>query len=144
MATMKFRIVYFHTRVETVEVGDVEGHILYAGESTGLATFGTGELAVAALTWVADYTGGAGIVPSSYVRLTFEDGSTIDFKKQVHTRPDPNGKGSLFERGTGEIYQGTGKYAGIKGTVSGKGRRFAPLGVQAQAYLDYTLTYTLP
>jgi hypothetical protein len=143
-ATMKFRIVYFHTRVETIEVGDVEAHNLYSGESTGLGTLETGELAVAALKWFADYTTGAGPVLVAYIRLTFEDGSTIDFKGKLNTRPDPKGKGSLFEAGTAEIYQGSGRYAGIKGTGTSTGRRFAPLGAKAQCYLDYVLTYTVP
>ena len=142
--TMKFRIVYFHTQVEVVEVPDYEGHKIYAGGSTGLATLTTGEVAVATLKWVADYIKGAGPVPIGYIRLTFEDGSTIDYKGVLYTRPDPNGNGSLFERGTGEIYQGTGRFAGIRGTLTSSGRRFAPMGEKAQCYLDYTLTYTLP
>jgi hypothetical protein len=142
--TMKFRLVYFHTQVEVVEIPDVQGHKIYAGGSTGLATLTTGEVAVGTLKWVADYINGAGPVPIGYIRLTFEDGSTIDYKGVVHTRPDPNGYGSLFERGTGEIYQGSGRYTGIRGTLTSSGRRFAPLGEKAQCYIDYTLTYTLP
>jgi hypothetical protein len=142
--TMKFRLVYFHTQVEVVEIPDVEGHKIYAGGSTGLATLTTGEVAVVTLKWVADYINGAGPVPISYNRMVFEDGSTIDYTGNVHTRPDPNGQGSIFERGTGKIYQGSGKYAGIKGKVTCKGRRFAPLGEKAQCYIDYTLTYSLP
>ena len=142
--TMKFRLVYFHTQVEVVEIPDVEGHKIYAGGSTGLATLTTGAVAVVTLKWVADYINGAGPVPISYNRMTFEDGSTIDYTGKVHTRPDPNGQGSIFERGTGKIYQGSGKYAGIKGKVTCEGRRFAPLGEKAQCYIDYTLTYTLP
>jgi hypothetical protein len=66
--TMKFRFVFFHTKVETVEVGDMEGHNLYSGESTGLATLETGEVAVTTLTWVADYIKGTGI--SGVIRAT--------------------------------------------------------------------------
>ena len=142
-ATMKFRVVYFHTNVEIIKVEDVEGHIIGAGESTGLASFDTGEVAVAALKWTVDYIKGAGDVPRGYIRLTFEDGSTIDIMGPIKTRPDPKEKGSLFE-GTAEIYQGSGRYAGIQGKGSVTGRRFALLGAQAQCYLDYVLTYTLP
>jgi hypothetical protein len=142
--TMKFRLVYFHTQVEVVEIPDVEGHKIYAGGSTGLATLTTGVVAVVTLKWVADYIKGAGPVPITYNRMTFEDGSTIDYTGNVHTRPDPAGNGSIFERGEGKIYHGTGKYAGIKGDVTCQGRRFAPLGEKAQCYIDYTFTYTLP
>jgi len=54
-ATMKFRIVMFHTKAEIINVGDVEGHIIGAGETTGLASFETGEVAVVALKWTVDY-----------------------------------------------------------------------------------------
>jgi hypothetical protein len=79
-----------------------------------------------------------------YVRLTFEDNSTIDYKGECYTRGDPKGKGSLFERGSAVIYQGSGKYAGIQGKVIFEGKRFAPLGAKAQCYFDNILTYTLP
>jgi hypothetical protein len=143
-ATMKFRIVCFHTQVETVEVPDVEGHKIYAGGSTGLASLETGEVAVATLKWVADYIKGAGRVPLNYYRLTFEDGSTIDIKFESTTRPDQKGKGSLLKSTSLVITQGSGRYAGIKGKGTLTGRRVAPIGVKAQLYLDVTLTYTLP
>jgi hypothetical protein len=140
-ATMKFRAVVFHTKVETIEVGDVEGHKLALGESTGLASFETGEVAVFTLKWTADYTKGTGISPG-YPRLTFEDGSTIDLKALVRTRRE-EGKGSLFE-GELTINQGSGKYAGIQGKGTWTGRRVVALGAGAQMYFDVTLTYTLP
>jgi len=142
-ATMKFRIVWFHTKVETIQVGDVQGHNLHLGESTGLASVETGEVAVATAKWFGDYAKGTGIVPIAYCRLTFEDGSTIDTKGIIKMWPDPKGKGSLFE-GTSEIYRGSGQYAGIQGKGSYTGRRVAPLGAAAQFYYDWVLTYTLP
>ena len=143
-ATMKFRLVLFHTKVEIIKVEDVEGHIVGVYESTGLASLETGEVAVfEVLGGTFDYTKGTGI-HDGYTRLTFEDGSTIFIKGQGTTRPDPKGKGSLFEGGTGEIYQGSGRYAGIQGRASYTGRRVVPVGAGAQLYLDYVLTYTLP
>jgi len=105
--TMEFRMVFFHTKSEIFPVGDVPDHIVAAGESTGLATLTTGEVAVATITSFADYTQGRG--PHwGYTRLTFEDGSTIDFKIEGSTRPDPKGKGSLFEA-TDFILRGSGR-----------------------------------
>ena len=142
-ATMKFRMVFFHTRVETSEVGDVEGHNLHLGESTGLASLETGEVAVVTIRFFADYTKGAGTV-QGYIRLTFEDGSTIGIKGVTTVRPDPKGEGTLFESTQWEVYQGSGRYAGIKGTGTTTGRRFVALGAGAQVYFDVILTYTLP
>ena len=140
--TMKFRWVLFHTKVEVIKVGDVEGHIIGLNDTTGLALLETGEVAVVTERGTADYTKGAGI-HRGYERLTFEDGSTIDLKYEGTTRPDPKGKGSLI-KGTLVLYQGSGRYAGIKGEGSYTGRRVAPIGAAAQLYGDMILTYTLP
>ena len=142
-ATMKFRLVLFHTKVEIIKVEDVEGHIVGVYESTGLASLETGEVAVfEVLGGTFDYTKGTGI-HDGYDRLTFEDGSTIDFKSEGTTRPDPKGKGSLFE-GKSVIYQGSGRYADIQGEGTYTGRRVVPIGAGAQMYFDWILTYTLP
>ncbi len=142
--TMKFRAVLFHTKVETIKVEDVEGHVVGIFESTGLASLETGEVAVfEVLGGTFDYTKGSGI-HYGYDRLTFEDGSTIDIKGEGTARPDPKGKGSLFKSTSMVITQGTGKYAGIRGEASYTGRRVVPIGAGAQLYLDWILTYTLP
>jgi hypothetical protein len=141
-ATMKYRTVLFHTKVEAIEVGDVEGHKLLLGESTGLASFETGEVAVVTIKWIADYAKETATAPG-YTRLTFEDGSTIDLKVLIKSRPGPKGKGRLFES-TYEINKGSGKYTGIQGNGTSTGRRVAPLGAGAHLYFDDILTYTLP
>ena len=141
-ATMKFRIVMFHTKVEAIEVGDVEGHKLLLGESTGLASLETGVVAVIAVKWTADYAKETAIAPG-YQRMTFEDGSTIDVTFLTKSRPGPKGKGRLFES-TYEINKGSGKYVGIQGNGTSTGRRVAPLGAGAQLYFDVIMTYTLP
>ena len=141
-ATMKFRIVMFHTKAEIIDVGDVEGHIIGVVDSSGLASFDTGEVAVVAQKGYFDYTKGTGI-HKGYFRLTFEDGSTIDYKFEGTTRPDPKGEGSLLE-GTSEIYGGSGRYASIQGKGTHTGKRVVALGAGAQVYFDFILTYTLP
>ena len=142
-ATMKFRIVMFHTKVEAIEVGDVEGHKLVLAESTGLASLETVEVAVIAHKAYADYTKETGI-SQGYLRLMFEDGSTITYKYAGTTHPQPGGKSSLFKSTSVVVTQGSGKYAGIKGEGSYTGKRFAPLGAKAQLFIDTILTYTLP
>jgi len=141
-ATMKFRLVVFTTNVESTEVGDVADHNLYLGESTGLASFETGEVAVATLKWTCDYTKGTGSC-NGYFLLTFEDGSTIGYTVDQTTRPDPKGKGSLFEA-TLVITHGGGRYAGIQGKGTYTGRRPAVFGAGAANYFDHIITYTLP
>ena len=107
--TMKFRLAVFHKRAEILEVADVEGHIMGVGEAPALASFETGEVAAGTLNWFADYIKGEGIT-QGYVRLTFSDGATIDYKYVGTTRVAPNGKESLFESKSVEILRGTGRY----------------------------------
>ena len=140
--TMKFRVVTSHSKVEFIKVVDVEDHIIAIADSPGLASFDNGEVAVLEQQAYADYTKGAGI-HRAYFRLTFEDGSTIDYMNEGTTRPDPKGKGSLFI-GTCKITQGSGKYIGIQGNGSFTGRRVVALGAGARVYEDVTLTYSLP
>ena len=143
-ATMKYRIVMFHTKVEFIKVGDVEGHIVGINQTTGLASLETGEVAVYSQWGAFDYTKGTGI-HRQYGRLTFEDGSTIDLKFEGTTRSDPKGKGSLFKSTSLVITQGSGRYAGIQGHGSYTGRRVVPVvGAGAQLYSDNIMIYTLP
>jgi hypothetical protein len=142
-ATMKFRTVMFHKNVQIIKVEDIEGHIMAVAELTGLASLDTGEVGVVTVSAFADYIKGTGIA-QGYIRLTFEDGSTIDYKYQHTTEAQPDGKISLFKSRSVEITQGSGKYAGIQGEGSFTGKRIAPLGGGAQLFLDTILTYNLP
>jgi hypothetical protein len=140
--TMKFRMVTSHTKVEIIKVVGVEEHIIAIIDSPGLASFDNGEVAVLEQQAYADYVKGAGI-HKAYFRLTFEDGSVIDYTQEGTTRPDPNGKGSLFV-GTCKITDGSGRYSGIQGKGSYTGRRVVSLNAGARLYADVTLTYDLP
>ena len=142
-ATMKFRTVMFHKNAQVIKVSDIEGHIMAVAELTGLASLDTGEMAVATVSAFADYIKGNGTA-QGYIRLSFEDGSTIDYKYLHTTEALPDGKTSLFKSKSVEITQGTGKYAGIQGEGSFTGKRIAPFGTGAQLFLDTTLTYRLP
>jgi len=142
-ATIKLRMVLFHTKVEIIKVGDVEGHIIGLHDTTGLASLETGEVAVVSERGTFDYTKGTGI-HRGYERLTFEDGSTIDLKYEGTTRPESKGKGSLLKGTSLVITQGSGGYAGIQGEGSYTGRRVVAAGAGAQLFADMILKYTLP
>ena len=138
--TMKHRIAWFHTKAEIIEVGDVEGHIVGVGESTGLVSFDTGEVASAVMKWTVDYTKGNGI-HRTYTIMTFEDGSTIVSMEEGSAQRGP--KGSRFE-GKIVISQGSGRFAGIQGKGTYTGRRILPIASGVPLYVDRIVTYTLP
>jgi hypothetical protein len=142
--TMKYRVVLYHTKVEVMKIVNIEGHIVGIYESTGLATLDTGEVGVVSQKGTFDYIKGAG-THDGYSRLTLEDGSTIDIEFEGTTRPNPNGKGSLFESTSVVITQGGGRYTGIKGGGSYTGRRIVPaIGTGAALYTDMILRHNLP
>ncbi len=53
--------------------------------------------------------------------------------------------GGISAKASAEIIKGTGRFEGIKGTVSATGKNFlATKEEAARAFNDVTLTYTLP
>ena len=139
---MKLHRTTVLTKIEVLKVEDVSDHIIALYEHTGGGFSETGDLASVTERGTLDYIKGNG-TSQGYIRLTFEDGSTIDTKFQNTTRADPSGKGMRFE-GTSTILQGTGRWAGIQGTGSHTGRRLVPLAGGTPIFVDLTLTYTLP
>jgi len=145
--TMKFRIVGQFSRAEYMPVGDVEGHILAIFEFRGLG-FADGEVAVISGCAYGDFIKGVGPV-HNYVKWIYEDGSTTVSKNQFTSKIAPDGKIALYEDGKGEYTMGTGRFAGIKGSVSFKGKRITPISPglkesRGDFFTEGTMTYTLP
>ena len=145
--TKEVRTVCQFSKLEIMPVGDVEGHIFYIAETRGLA-FVDGEVAVY-VGWAKGETI-KGIGPyDGYTKYTYEDGSTIVYKGQAAVRVAPDGKTSLHEDGRGEITMGTGRFEGIKGSVSYTGKRFTAISpglkeTRGDMVFEGTMTYTLP
>ena len=57
---LKFRMFLHATNVQSQEVGDVDGHVVYVGRYSGLASFSDGSVGPASLTFTGDYVKGAG------------------------------------------------------------------------------------
>ena len=145
--TKNYRVVAQFSRVEYMPVGDIEGHILGMFEFRGLA-FIDGEVAVYSGVAYGDFTKGVGPV-HNYVKMIYEDGSTTVSKNQFTSKIAPDGKTALYEDGKGEFIMGTGRFAGIKGSNSFKGKRITPLSpglkeTRGDMFVDGTMTYTLP
>jgi len=145
--TRKFRTVGQFSRVEVMPVGDVEGHLLGIFEFRGLA-FIDGDVAVLTGWTQCDVIKGTGSC-QNYVKQVYEDGSTIVFKGQFDARIAPDGKTGLYENGKGEYIMGTGRFTGIKGTLSYTGKRITPISpglkeTRGDFITEGTGTYTLP
>jgi len=143
--TMKFKKIMHFTQGHRIEAGDKSGHFIMVGENQGLAIFENGEIAADKGWFLWDEISsdvkekGSGY---GYHVLTFEDGSTITTKFEgAHSWSKKAGKYSHEEKGTVTFTGGTGRFKGIKGNGTYKGRRIAP---ETDNCYDFDITYTLP
>lgn len=143
MVTKSYRVVGHVTRSEVMAVGDVRGHWLGIFESRGIAYI---EDEVAVVTsWVhGDLTKGNGPM-GGYTRYAYEDGSTIIAKTEYTCRLEPESKTVFFENGYGEFIIGTGRFAGIEGSSSWKGRQVVPRSEETKGdwIVEGTMAYVL-
>jgi len=138
--TMKCRIATTTTKDESIPVSDEEGHSLHLLITEGLAFFENGEIAKVSSHNLSDRISGKGGQTIGYTIYTFEDGSTIvqRFQRLLVS-------GDVSAKVTGELIKGTGRFQGIKGTVSGTSKSFrASKGEAVRNTSDTTFTYTLP
>jgi hypothetical protein len=142
--TLKCRNTGYYPKMHIIEVGDVPGHTLYAGEIAGVQSCDDGSVATTSFKMKGEATKG-GSKTQLYGLVTFEDGSTYWTKEENTGRVDPTGKSLRFE-GMFEIIKGTGRFEGIQGSGTYTGKRLvAPVpGAGNQYYADFTATYTLP
>lgn len=105
---MTGRIVQHSTKTETLEVGDVPGHVLGVAQQTGLIFYSTGEIATTMNTVCFDFVKGKGTF-TNYRVTTFQDGSTTFSKGGGTAIPVDGGKRTVWE-GPIECIGGTGKF----------------------------------
>lgn len=138
------RVVYHSQKVETVEVGDVPGHVIGVIQQSGMTFFtkgpGSGEVASRTGAVYFDVVKGSGTA-AGYAVQTFKDGSTLGYKSSGTTTTEDGGKKFVFE-GTWEFTVGTGRFAGIKGNGTYKGERIGSPKTGGDSYADFTGTAT--
>jgi hypothetical protein len=118
------------------------GHVVGAGQSSGIAEFEGSELASLAISFTIDFINGSG-TRVLYTARNFEDGSLFGTLGRGTTRASQDGKTASFD-GSITFLQGSGGFAGIEGGGTYTSKRLALFGKQAQTYLDITATYRLP
>jgi len=142
--TMKCRETGYAPKAHPIEVGDVPGHIIGVGEYAGVLSCDDGSIATTSIKSSIDYIKGSGKFHSYWV-ATYEDGSTSWTRLSGSATPGAEGKTASWESLTGEFIKGTGRFEGIKGSVTFTGKRLAPSpGTGSQYYIDWAFTYTLP
>jgi len=134
--TLKYRLFTHATNVQTIDVGDVDGHLLGVNRQSGIASFPDGSVGTAYFTALTDYVKGSGTALATYINVTFEDGSVLWTKGTNTTVAEGN---KSFFKGTLTIIGGKGRYAGATGDGTFTGARLAPLATGADLYLDVTV-----
>ncbi|MBN2245135.1 MAG: hypothetical protein JW755_04750 [Candidatus Aminicenantes bacterium] len=136
--TMKYKFYFWAIKGDMIPVADVEGHMVGYGTRGAFWVFENGEVATIDLVVMRDFFKDSGTF-WQYVTIKFEDKSTITIK----SRGTFGGAAATWDS---EIIKGTGRFQGIKGTHSAKGK-FLPLEkgeAGTKGYGEGTITYTLP
>ena len=137
-ATLNFKSYAYGVKQEIVPVSEEEIHNFLLSVRRGFYLFENGEVATVFLPQIMDFNKGGGSY-TTYGTYTFADGATISTKAQGIWS-------GIAASATGEIIKGTGRFQGIKGTVSIKTKNL-PLEkgeVGGKTIGEGTLTYTLP
>ncbi len=142
--TRKAKVNNYITKFEMIPILDVPGHIIGVYERKGDVVFEDGEKAKQTLWGMVDITMGNGTF-TGYSLYSFEDGALTIFKIDGILKMLPGEKLPVTE-GTGKYIKGTGRFQGIEGTVTIKGKQTKPYGGEHKAdmELDFVATFTLP
>jgi hypothetical protein len=135
--TLKYRLIMHITQIQTLEVGDVEGHTMSVLHYSGLASFADGSVGTANLTAETDYIKGSGTF-TAYYTVALKDGSTITYKS-TNAPARLDGSITNFPEAPVSIVRGSGRFNGATGDGAGSGQRLTPLTVGAELYIDVTL-----
>jgi hypothetical protein len=134
-AMLRCRMVTHVTSVQSLDIGDVDGHAASLARFSGLAFFPDGTVGTVSFVSASDYTNGAGAF-TLYPILTFEDGSVLWIKSSGMGTVD--GEKTRFV-GTLTVVGGKGRFEGAKGDGTLIGTRHTPLSVGADLVSDYTV-----
>jgi hypothetical protein len=133
--TLKFRMITHVTSAQSLDIGDVDGHVASLARFSGLAFFSDDTVGTVYFISTTDYTKGAGTF-TLYPILTFEDGSVL-LLKSVGTGTVDGTKTQFV--GTLTVLGGKGRFNGAKGDGTLTGTRYTPLSVGADLVSDYTV-----
>ncbi len=142
--TLNYKSFVHVTQRQMVQVGDVAVHWVVFEVREGSAVLENGEMVWVKTVLTSDVIRGGGPF-TSYSTFSFQDGSTI-ITRTKGTSGQHSASGPPEAKITPEIIKGTGRFEGIKGTVSAR-NTFMPLekGELGEKVLgEGTLTYTLP
>ncbi|CAJ0820056.1 hypothetical protein [Ralstonia flaminis] len=138
---IQWRHTFHLTQSAAFEVADLPGHVVGAGEGTGLGLFPADQVATMKLSYFVDFVKSEGPF-TAYETYRFANGSTLSVQRTGSTTVDAR-SGVATLSGKFTFVGGSGTYAGIHGGGTFVGKRLNPLAAGADQYLDYTGSYEL-
>ena len=142
--TLKLKAFNQPTKQEAIPIADVEGHVSSLQVREGVAVFENGDWAWQKIVQITDGIKGNSSL-ESYSTYTFLDGATITIRSRGTVEANPQGVLTAAKINS-DITGGTGRFQGIKGTMTQTVRLLPPekgeLGQKAAS--EAILTYTLP
>lgn len=142
--TLNFKFYTYVTKAEKVPIGDVEDHTVGLSLRKHIYVFEDGEMATGTVVTTGDLIKMSGPF-MTYTTINFTDGSNIFLKGQGTVGKIVSGSYTAAGE-TSETIKGTGRFQGIKGTLTRKAKFFPiePGEPGPKGYGEGTITYTLP
>jgi hypothetical protein len=131
---LRFRMVTHVVSMQSLEVGDVDGHIASLARFSGLAFYTDGTVGAVNFVSLTDYTNGVGSF-TLFPILSF-DVSERWVKSDGTAKVD--GSNTRFV-GTLTVTGGKGRFAGAEGDGTLTGTRYTPIAVGADLVSEYTI-----
>ena len=143
--TLKLQVPNVVTKVEPFPVENIEGTVILPLIRDGLFVSENGELGSIKFIGTACNTAGKGGPFSGYIEYIFGDGSTILGSMAGTFWPDPERKLAGIQKASGELIMGSGRFKGIKGTLTMTGKLLKTIKgeIASKTYNEIILTYTL-
>lgn len=135
--TLKFRMITHVTSAQSLDVGDVDGHVASLTRFSGLAFLPDGTVGTVQFASLADYTNGTGTF-TLFPVLAFDDGSALWLESAGTGTVD--GTKTRFV-GTLTVLGGKGRFEDAQGDGTLTGTRYTPLSVGADLVSDYTVNF---
>jgi hypothetical protein len=142
--TMNIKFFSHVMKREAVPIPDAAGHMVAFGMSEGVTVLDTGEMAWHKSVVISDVTKGSGTI-ELYSTHTFLDGSTFTTHTKGTIAATPAGV-VTSRKWVGNIIHGTGRFQGIKGTITTSSKALPPEKgeLMGKNLGEGTLNYTLP
>jgi hypothetical protein len=132
---LSFHLITDASSVQSLDVGDVDGHVLRLNRRSGVALFPDGSVGASYYSATNDYIKGAGAY-LAYCNVTLRDGSVLWFKVTGSATPEETT--TLFPEAPVTIMRGTGRFEGANGDGTFKGQ-LTPFAVGANLYADVVI-----